>query len=384
MRLKKLRINNKYRKLTIDEIVFNNLTLLVGVSGVGKTQIIKSLTAIKRIANGDSVNGLNWMIEFDTINENSYVWEGGFEVKPSFQAEFMDEDSDDFKKNKPRILFERVLKNETEIINRTNTEIFFNGQKTVKLSQQESIVSLLKEEEEISEINKAFKKIIHNDQSSSLSEPYRFPFFNVSKLEKKYNTLDGIQELDEDIRVKLYLTYKNIPEIFNKIKSRFVEVFPQVNDIKLAPIQNEFSDVIDILREHPFVHIKEAGIEEWIHQGQISSGMFRTLMHISEMYLSAKGTVVLIDEFENSLGINCIDELTNDLVEGLEQKIQFIVTSHHPYIINNISQSNWKIITRKAGNIKAFDSQQLNLGKSKHDAFMQLINMNEYIEGIES
>ena len=382
MRLKKLRIDNKYRKLTIDEIIFNDLTLLVGISGVGKTQIIKSLTAIKRIADGDSVNGLNWTIEFETIGGNNYIWKGGFEVKSGFQDEFMDEDSDEYKKNKPRIVYERILRNDSEIVNRTQSEILFNGQKTVKLSQQESIVSLLKEEEEISEINKAFKKIVYSDQSNSLSEPFKLSILNVSKLEKKCITLDSIQELDEDIRVKLYLAYKNLPDVFNQIKSRFIEVFPQVENIKLAPIQNEFTDILDILREHPFVHLKETGIEEWIHQGQISSGMFRTLMHISEMYLSSKGTVVLIDEFENSLGINCIDELTNDLVDTIEQKIQFIITSHHPYIINNISPLNWKIITRKAGNIKAFDAQDLKLGKSKHDAFMQLINMNEYVDGI--
>lgn len=384
MRLKKLSIDNSFRKLTINEIIFHNLTLLVGVSGVGKTQIIKSIIAIKRIADGESVNGFNWNIDFDTIAGNNYIWEGGFEAKTGIQDDFIDEESDEYKKNKPRILFERIYRKGIEIVSRTENEIIFRGQKTVKLSQQESIVSLLKEEDEISEISKAFKKIFNSDQTTSLYEPYRISILNVSKLEKKYTSLESIQDLDEDIRVKLYLAYKNIPDVFAKIKSRFIEVFPQIEDIILAPIQNGYSEIIDILKEHPFVQIKEIGVEEWIHQGQISSGMFRTLMHISEMYLSAKGTVVLIDEFENSLGINCIDELTSDLVNSIEQKIQFIVTSHHPYIINNINPSNWKIVTRKAGNIRAFDAKDLNLGKSKHDAFMQLINTNEYIDGIES
>jgi AAA15 family ATPase/GTPase len=62
--------------------------------------------------------------------------------------------------------------------------------------------------------------------------------------------------------------------------------------------------------------------------------MFKTLMYIAEIYLSPEGAVVLIDEFENSLGSNCIDAVTDILTE--RQDLQFIITSHHPYIIKLI------------------------------------------------
>ena len=44
------------------------------------------------------------------------------------------------------------------------------------------------------------------------------------------------------------------------------------------------------------------------------------------------GSVILIDEFENSLGVNCLDEITEDVVKE-SRRLQFILTSHHPYII---------------------------------------------------
>ena len=66
-----------------------------------------------------------------------------------------------------------------------------------------------------------------------------------------------------------------------------------------------------------------------------------------------------------------------------KRDLQFIITSHHPYIINNINLNNWKIITRKAGVIKNHNASQLNIGKSKHEAFTQLINLDEYSDGIE-
>ena len=110
--------------------------------------------------------------------------------------------------------------------------------------------------------------------------------------------------------------------------------------------------------------------------------MYRTLFHIAELYLCADGTIVLIDEFENSLGINCIDDITDSIVTYTGD-LQFIITSHHPYIINNISLDNWKVIFRKAGVVKNYNATQLNIGKSKHEAFTQLINLDMYSDGVE-
>ncbi|MCY7358691.1 MAG: AAA family ATPase, partial [Rudanella sp.] len=110
------------------------------------------------------------------------------------------------------------------------------------------------------------------------------------------------------------------------------------------------------------------------------AGMYRTLIHIMELHLSAEGTVILIDEFENSLGVNCIDELTTE-VKGAVGRIQFIITSHHPYIINSISTANWKIVTREGGRVRAQDAETFNIGRSKHEAFIQLLNLPAYTTG---
>ncbi len=82
-------------------------------------------------------------------------------------------------------------------------------------------------------------------------------------------------------------------------------------------------------------------------------------MHIAELYLCSDSTLILIDEFENSLGINCIDELTNSIVTA-ERNLQFIITSHHPYIINNIDYTHWKVVTRKAGAVVAHSASNFH------------------------
>ena len=166
-----------------------------------------------------------------------------------------------------------------------------------------------------------------------------------------------------------------MPYVFEAIKEDFIEVFNQVEDIRLITEEKNNSKIDIILQ------IKEKGTN-WISMNQISLGMFKTLVHIAEMRLLTDGSVILIDEFENSLGINCIDVVTDILTQS-DIDLQFIITSHHPYIINRISMDNWKIVTRKSSVVKIRDAKEFNLGKSKHKAFKQLINLEAFRDGVE-
>ncbi len=241
----------------------------------------------------------------------------------------------------------------------------------------------MKEEDLIKPAFEGFSKIIYSDQTDSTREAFRIKFSDTQKLLKTHKSLKSIQESKEDIRIKLFLAYKNSPKTFNTIKERYIDIFPQVEDVKVEPLDYDDDDNLPFFfKEYPFIQIKEIGVDKWIKQENISSGMFRSLIHISEIYLCNEGSVFLIDEFENSLGINCINELTNDILSSKRQ-IQFILTSHHPYIINNIGYSNWKLVTRTKGVVHAHSPEVYNIGKSKHDAFMQLIQLEQYQTGVE-
>jgi|GEM_PF-3287081 len=97
--------------------------------------------------------------------------------------------------------------------------------------------------------------------------------------------------------------------------------------------------------------------------------------------LSSNESVLLIDEFENSLGVNCIDIVSDSLLNS-NSNMQYIITSHHPYIINKIDMKYWKIVTRKGNVIQVKNISELNLPKSKHEAFKQLLNLKEFKDGI--
>lgn len=373
MKIKKVAFWDNLREWRFEPICFSNLALLVGVSGVGKTQVLQRIVNLQEIANGDSLNGLAWDVTFSTLNNVEYRWQGEFETKKNLEIITNKEDEI----NKFRIVREHLLKDEKVIIERTPNKILFQGKQTPKLSPFQSVVEILNQEEEISPVRQAFNKITYSDNSSSLNGIYGMPEIEMSKILQENIELNSIQESKMSIYIKLFLIAHNNPDIFDKIKQKFIATFPQVEDVKIEPVRYKNDPSYPLFP----IQIKEKGVKDWIFQFNISSGMRKTLIHISELYLSPEGTVILIDEFENSLGINCIDVVTDLLVEN--RNIQFILTSHHPYIINNIGMEHWKIVTRKGGVVTVIDAKDLNLGKSRHQAFTQLINLEEYNEGIK-
>ena len=179
---------------------------------------------------------------------------------------------------------------------------------------------------------------------------------------------------------------KDINEVFNgrdgiNIDFRndnndvYLNIFPEIKDIKIT-IKAVSNDEALI-----FCEIQDADSEEWIPQERMSSGMFRTLIYIIEVITAPEGSVILIDEFENSLGINCMSEVTDFILDHADG-LQFIITSHHPYIINNIPWQDWKIVSRKGSRIKtkkATEISALNTASSL-DKFTQLINALDFEE----
>jgi predicted ATPase len=377
MKLLSIIFINKEQEWEFEKIQFFDLTLLVGVSGVGKTQVLKSIYTLKEIANGESINGVKWELEFQTQKGNKYVWSGEFEnikSKNELFSEFFVERNE---KTKPKIISERLVLNGKIIVERDIDKFQFNNNEMPKLISTESSINILKEEELIKDVYESFKQIILRDHTQKAGN--QLSHLSIEKLKNKYKTFEAIKESDLDTFRKLALVYEVSKNTFEEIKQRFIEVFPQIEDIKVEPIT--LDELSNFIFEATVIQIKEIGVQKWIPHNRISSGMLRTLLHIAEMYLWNEGTVILIDEFENSLGLNCIDVLTEDLIYD-NNNIQFIATSHHPYIINKIPFDYWKIVTRKGSIIKTFDAKEFDLGKSHHDKFMSLINHPFYKQGI--
>ncbi len=375
MRIQTLEFEDKVRGWKLSETHFDQLTLLVGASGVGKTQILRAIDTLREISKGESFGGVSWKVRIIATDGESYCWEGEFEARPN-------KDSGNGFDHSSKILFELINKNGVELVKREGEKVLFNGNQTIKLSRERSIVNLI-EEEFAQNIRKSFSMITFHDYSRREEIGHGiYPEFghfepgeNLTLEELTLAPITSMQRL-------IFAFHARLP-VFQQVKERFTEIFPTIQDMRFAPENEAFSDVEFVPFEYHLLYIKESGVDQWIEEDNISSGMMRTLAHLSEIYLSAPGSVFLIDEFENSLGINCINELTADMLQA-DRSLQFIITSHHPYIINAIGFSHWKIVTRTGGVVKTHDAADLNLGRSKHEAFMQLLQRPEYQTGTES
>ncbi len=305
MQIKKLEYYDDEYKWKLAEVDFlPNLNLLVGVSGVGKTRILRSIYSLKSIANGASLNGVKWNVCFIADNNLEYAWSGEFETKESTIS--IDEGPEE--NEQVKLISEKlVCNNENIIIERKDSEIIFNGNTTPKLSPFESVIELLKQEDQITPVKKSLDKIILTE-SDNIDRVWRLQLSVFKKYEN--SSLSALKESGLPLQIKLAILYRTLSEEFNKIKEAFVAVFPNVLDVKIETIKDENFPIAlsKLLKDATTVSIREKGVSDWIEN--ISSGMMKTLMYISDLYLAPENCIILIDEFENSLGINCLDSIT--------------------------------------------------------------------------
>lgn len=366
MKLESLSFKNNKTGWNIKDIKFDELTLLVGASGVGKTQILHALVKLSNIARGSSYNGLEWRALF-TQNDKKYSWEGQFKT-------VLEMDLDVFEINDTEydIVNESLSEEDTIIFTRDTSRLIYNGKETVKLDASKSAVELLKEESLVEPVYKAFRKLylLETEKRGIRINPA------IRNNKKSTMCLSDIKNSRTFTPIeKLFLLNNNKLEEFKIILEKFKEVFPLVENLDFA-LSTFYSEMT-----YPVLRMKEKGVDAWIFQNEISSGMYRSLLQIITLTLAEDGDVILIDEFENGLGVNCIDQLA-ELVTYPESNIQVIMTSHHPYIINTIPYSRWKIVTRKGCDVDIHTAAELKIGEhSKHDAFMQLIQTSAYKTG---
>jgi hypothetical protein len=384
MRIEELSYHNHVTGWQLAPVEFGSVNLLVGVSGVGKTRILEVIRSLKKIAFGtpwhnEFLSGVEWDITFSTDPDWNYRWSGKFSIVNN-RDYTIDESGEKtysrIDRNEPELESEELYLNDECVAHRKDGIVKFGSQTMPKLSLSDSVIKIFQSEDKITPIIKGLLLIIDSQTQNSTkwvgsSMPSQIEGLSLSDIRNVNGTLVD----------RLGLLQINAQEIFNRIKSDFIEIFPQVDNFRILTEHTRFewSEKVSPVFS---LELKEIGVDGWITQSNLSMGMLKTLAHITEIYLLAEGSILLIDEFENSLGVNCIDVVTDLLNE--RKDLQFIFTSHHPYIINKIPMQYWKIITRKGSLVTAMNATDYEeLSGSRHKVFTQLLNLPAYTEGIQ-
>lgn len=361
-----------YKDLTngfvIDNIKLdNNRVLLVGNSGAGKTRILHAIDDVCKLAGGRLKNissSFEMKVKFE-IAENGNVfdciWQAQVEYVPLMGI----------RSEEPNMIVkkEMLIVDNNVILSRDETSVkVLNYSSIPQPKENESLISQYRKEDRLKtiylEFYKIYFRIFEQDVRGMASEKNYEKVCNFY-IEQKISPIKNIIGINVTPFDQLGIIKKVEPEkydnLIEEIIEEYQEIFPEVEGISYLP--NEY-------RQYG-IAIKTNG--HWIMQMEISSGMLKTLWNLISMKLLPDGTVVLIDELENGLGVNCIESVS-DFIMNTRSNIQIIATSHHPYIINAISMDHWVIIRRENQEVKAYSAKEMSLGKSRHDAYLQLVN----------
>jgi len=350
-------INYKYsdgfdKGWEMESVNFSHMNLCVGISGAGKTKILNTIYNLFFVSfNGALNDNGHWTVTFKISNsEDIYFW--------------------DLKVVNKSISYECLKKNDETIIDRNETDFIYNNNKLPQLDKSQSALKLLKDEEVFIRITKDFKNVVRrnfydgeleNQSSIVIFEENQFiqdPNLDLTELNNKNYVFPMI--------IRLSILANKSPDKWQLVQNTFLSLFPKFSRIffSISPQSNNQKQIF--VTEN----------NEDIILNELSSGEKKALLIISDIITLPKNSIYLIDEIENSLGSNILDSLI-EFIDDYKEDIQFIITSHHPYIINHIPYNEWKIVKREGKKVMIKDGKDLSdsFKLSKHDAFTKLNNM---------
>ncbi|WP_437576429.1 AAA family ATPase [Sorangium sp. So ce887] len=360
--------------------------LLVGVSGAGKTRIVRAIEQVRAVALGekevdgavDAIRGASFAIGFEH-DGLTYRWEAELEPRVGRGSE---EQGALHAVEPPLIRAECIHQGERSLVDRTPERFLLNKHPIPKLDRAKSAIAILKEDPAMEPLYAAFSRCIFRALEALPPEGFR-----LGSIEDQRRNYQSAADIGADFSLPLHgkaeLLQEWFPEAFAEIEEAFQEAFPTIEELKVH--RRHYPKLTREGMSFITLAVKESGVDEWIAFADMSSGMQRYLSFLVHLSFAPPGTVVLVDELESSLGVNCLPAVTRFLLSRAPD-LQLILTSHHPYIIEQIPPSHWKIVTRKGSRVRVLDADTIPAmaeERSHLDRFTRLINLPEYEHGVQ-
>jgi hypothetical protein len=373
----------------LKEIHFQpSINLLVGLSGAGKSMTLQWLatTCLAAIDPDYVPRNCEWSITL-SIDGDRYRWAARTTVEGDVNAEEAGGVVADL--GDSAFTSESITVNDERLLDRTATSLTLHGEHLPDLPRDASAIGLLRRDPRLAPLARALRHVRLSYQDL-LRRDIRVDGLTFARgRHSDHHSLAALAAIPLLLPLKAYVLQEHLPADFKRlILDPYRDIFPSVEAIRVDLASNLFPNIPVQRRRNGDlidVAIREHDVPTWIGSEDLSSGMHQTLVHLLELALSPPGTVLLIDEYENSMGINCLPAVTEHILERAGD-LQFIITSHHPYVINNVDKRHWMVVRRRGSVVEVVPASAIPSldTHSSQDAFIQLMNAEEYRGSIES
>lgn len=319
MKLKKIQYSSPNWEL--ENIYFNDVSLIVGRNSVGKSQTLNILNDLVAI-----------ILQTKELNEYDYFF---------YSVVFCDYSNDSemiysFACQKGQIVSESLKNNSQLLINRNeDSTIYFND--TINPPSNKLTINVRRDIKLYPYVEKIinwaensygilFNKIMPGQDST--------PLFNI--MAKCENLIFMFEKLTDETKQVLLDELNALNYSINKI-----EIV-------------EFSDKFKVL------HIEEKDVETFLWEGMLSQGMLRTIFTLVLTYyisFQKKETqTIVIDDFCEGLDYDRSIKLGKYLYSYcIDNKIQLITTSNDSFLMDVVDLKYWNILQRNGKKVTAIN-----------------------------
>lgn len=380
MFIEKLFLHDSRLDITVNNVEFGRKNFLVGISGSGKSTILNALFTLVQIASGGSSPADNWNVVFRDKENRKVEWSGKFSKKREL---------DETGAEKAELLEEKIIIDGSPFLIKKGDVITLENKEFPIIDATKSNLYIFRNQDSLKKIYESISSLIISGaleahSGSLMAIPYISSVYEEAAKKTFQNEKKSIKDivLINDRRLgakeRIIFSQKYDQKSFEDLVFVYTSIFPSVENILIKQVRNLASDSKYTNHRGSVIQIKLKD-DTIVEQGHISSGMFKTLLVLADIILSPDECVILMDEIENSLGLNCLQEVLNELIISNKQ---VILTTHHPKIINTAPKNSWKIVTRNANEINVHDTSVLKSNNNSHDPFFQLINSEIYKCGV--
>ncbi|MFV0635158.1 AAA family ATPase [Mitsuokella sp. WILCCON 0060] len=366
---------NKTTGQKIERLNFERMNLLVGPSAAGKTQILKVLSDFLQVAvYGQAIpTACHFQIGFQMSDNpyaaedstKSFVWEIETGSRYSLQGE----------NDKPahQIVKEQLTSGEETFFSRHEQEIRIKDYDRIPaIAKDKSILYVFQGNRPFDRITQDMRLVSSFYKQGNAFEPIPVKWMNdladlfpTKEEPARRSHIHMLAESILPIGADIHIAKLHMPDLYDDFLLDVQDVFPEIEGIELVSST--------VFTGKYVLGVKIDGRD--IEQQNVSSGMLRTIWIFALLHFRCRHTTILFDELENSLGINCLDSVVERIrLKAAEEGTQFILTSHHPYIINQIPVNDWLLISQKKGVITGKKAADVGIGKTSREQFVDLLN----------